>query len=320
MGPRGVLRSMKLPFASCVLVVLVAASCSATPGSGGSPGSTSGPGGSSGASPAVSASAGIAHPSGGGDLVLRISTDGGFVAPGQVLTRIPEFSLYGDGTVVTVGPQIAIYPAPALPNLQMQRVSEAGVQRILEAAREAGLFGVDRQIDFPGIMDAPWTTFTLVADGATHVTRVYAMGASEAVPGSSSGADVARRALAELRAKVTALDAWLAADLLGAQSSYPITRLRVYVDVYQPQGGAQEPSPGYLEWSGTQPLDALGTAVAGLPATRCAVLEGDALAAVLPALRQANGLTGWKSGGRTWALRLRPLLPDESGCAGPGQD
>jgi len=310
---------MKMPFASCALVVLVAASCSATPGSGGSPGPTSSPGGSSGASPAVSASAGVAHPSGGTDLVLRVSTDGGFVAPGQVLTRIPEFSLYGDGTVVTVGPQIAIYPAPALPNLQRQPVSETAVQRILEAAREAGLFGVDRQIDFPGIMDAPWTTFTLVADGATHVTRIYAMGAGEGAPGSSAGADVARRALAELRAKLTALDAWLAADLRGAQASYPITRLRVYVDAYQPQAGTADPSPGYLQWPGTQPLDTIGTAVAGLPATRCAVLEGDALAAVLPALQHANGLTGWKSGGQTWALRLRPMLPDESGCAGPAQ-
>ncbi len=310
---------MKTHLASCALVVLVAAACSGAPGTGGSPGEPSGPGGSSGGSPAPSASLGVAHPSGGIDLVLRISTDGGFVAPGQVLTRIPEFSLFGDGTVVTVGPQIAIYPAPALPNLQRQMVSEAGVQRILEAAREAGMFGVDRQIDFPGIMDAPWTTFTLVADGATHVTRVYAMGAGEGAPGSSAGADIARQALADLRAKLTGLDAWLAPDLLGPQSSFPVTRLRVYVDAYQPQTGGSEPSPGYVEWPGAQPLATLGTTVAGLPATRCAVLDGGALAAILPALQQSNGLTGWKSGGQTWALRLRPMLPDESGCAGPAQ-
>jgi hypothetical protein len=52
-------------------------------------------------------------------------------------------------------------------------------------------------------------------------------------------------------------------------------------------------------------------------ATTCALLEGDALAAVLPALQQSNALTGWKSGGDTWALRLRPMSPGESGCAEP---
>jgi len=28
-----------------------------------------------------------------------------------------------------------------------------------------------------------------------------------------------------------------------------------------------------------------------------------------------NAATPWTSGGKTWWLTLRPLLPDESGCA-----
>ena len=37
--------------------------------------------------------------------------------------------------------------------------------------------------------------------------------------------------------------------------------------------------------------------------------------AVLATAAKANAATPWTSGGRTWSLHLRPLLPDESGCA-----
>ena len=49
------------------------------------------------------------------DLVLRIDVSGGFLAPGVALTHLPMFSLYGDGRVIREGPQIEIYPQPALP-------------------------------------------------------------------------------------------------------------------------------------------------------------------------------------------------------------
>src|ERR1700754_4156245 len=55
-------------------------------------------------------------------LVLRIERVGGFVAPDQTLDRIPTISVYGDGRVITQGPQIMIYPAPALPNIRVQQL------------------------------------------------------------------------------------------------------------------------------------------------------------------------------------------------------
>jgi hypothetical protein len=50
-------------------------------------------------------------------VVLRIEQSGGFVAVQYNLTRMPMLTLYGDGLYLTPGPQIEIYPGPALPAL-----------------------------------------------------------------------------------------------------------------------------------------------------------------------------------------------------------
>jgi hypothetical protein len=54
----------------------------------------------------------ISHPTGAEDLVLRVETSGGFVPMEYNVTRLPSWSLYGDGRIVTED-QIEIYPQPA---------------------------------------------------------------------------------------------------------------------------------------------------------------------------------------------------------------
>src|SRR5918996_978902 len=70
---------------------------------------------------------GIEHETGAGDLLIRIAYEGGFVPVDWNLTNLPVFSLYGDGTLIRPGAQIAIYPAPALPAISSRTVDEAGV-------------------------------------------------------------------------------------------------------------------------------------------------------------------------------------------------
>ena len=81
---------------------------------------------------------GIDHPTGPDQLVLRIDSGGGFVPPEFLLTDLPDLSLLGDGRLVVLGPQIEIYPGPALPNLQVRQLTEDGVQALLEAAQRRG--------------------------------------------------------------------------------------------------------------------------------------------------------------------------------------
>ncbi len=84
-----------------------------------------------------SASTGVPHSTAHGDLLLRWGYEGGFTPPEFQLTNLPSFSLYGDGTIVRPGPQIEIYPAPALPAIETATIDEAGVQAIIDAALDA---------------------------------------------------------------------------------------------------------------------------------------------------------------------------------------
>lgn len=266
--------------------------------------------------PAPSAPAGIDHAPGADQLVLRIDTDGGFVAPGFILTHLPEFSLYGDGRIVVPGPQIEIYPAPALPSLVEMRVSEAGIQRILGAAGATGLLGPDRHYDAVGIADAGTTTFTLISGGVRHTVSAYALGIDAQAP--QAGPDgAARQLLAAFRDRLSGGMDWLADTVVEVQTQYAFRAVRVYSDPAQPGQDPNGVEPTLADWPLAAPL-AAGQPAGGGPDTKCTLVEGDGLAALLPVLRSANQLTIWRSGGSEYQLRLRPLLPDESGCRSVG--
>jgi hypothetical protein len=272
--------------------VLLAASCSRSTGTGGD-------------------GSGIEHPTGANDLVLRVDTGGGFVAPSWALGQVPQFSLFGDGRLITQGPQIEIYPGPALPNLLVQTISKKGLQAILEAARKAGLTGPDANYEFPCITDAPTTTFTLVAGGKTHVISAYALGANQ---GSCAGSNAeARSKLAAFQTKLGDLSSWLPKDSVGRQSSFRPSELRVYV---QPYSGPPDPMlrQRSVDWPLSEPLASFGSSQTAFAPMRCGVVGGTDLSLLLPKAKRANELTPWRSGGRSYSLIFRPLLPDEHTC------
>jgi len=257
------------------------------------------------------ASGGVDHPTGANDLILRMDTGGGLVPPGYLLRLLPQFSLFGDGRLITEGPQMEIYPGPALPNVLQQTITEDGIQAILDAAREAGLMGPDARYDFGCVTDAPTTTFTLVADGERHVVSAYALGMDA---GACPGSDTAARAkLAAFQTKLGDLTSWLPQGSVGGQTSFESSEMRVYAQPY-----AGSPDPGLVEppmdWPLTKPLSSFGQPVVGLEGMRCGVVAGQDLASLLPDARTANELTPWRSGGQTYSLIFRPLLPDEHAC------
>lgn len=256
-------------------------------------------------------SGGIDHPTGPADLVLRMDVGGGFVAPAYELRRIPTWSLFGGGRIITEGPQIEIYPGPALPSVQIQTITEDGIQAILEAARAAGLLGPDRTYDQGCVADAPTTTFTAYADGTKHVVSAYALGM---VPGSCPGEDIeARDKLATFSAKLSDLASWLPAGSLGEQGRFEPSEMRVYV---QPSAGSPEPGlhQAAIDWPLSDPLSSFGKADATYGDFRCGVVGGADLATLLPDAERANELTPWRSGGADYSLIFRPLLPDEHTC------
>jgi hypothetical protein len=251
----------------------------------------------------------IEHPTGPNDLVLRWEYVGGFVNPEALLGRIPAFSLYGDGSLVTEGPQIEIYPGPALPNLLVQTLSEEGIQEILSAARDAGLTNGDATYPYPCVADAADTRFTVVADGQTSVVTATAIGPNEA---ACPGADLdAREKLSAFWSKLGSLSKWLPAGSVGQERPYRAEALRIYAQPYVSTDPELEQSS--IRWPGPA-LASLGDPLETMQDLRCAVLDGTDASKVTDAAASANQLTPWTSGGEDFAVTFRPLLPDESGC------
>jgi hypothetical protein len=288
------MRTRSITVGSLALVLLAAACANA---------SSTGGGDRSGA---------IAHAAGPNQLVLRVETGGGFVAPSFAMQQVPAFSLYGDGTWIAPGVQPEIYPGPALPSLIATPITEEGVQAILRAAGDAGLFwSVDyTDMGSVGISDMPTTTFTVVAGGRTSITRVYALGALTTRPQRMSPDEfAARKALLSFSNSLGDPGSLLPRGSVGAGGPFTPGGLMIFVDSYRPQGGLTEP---VIRWPLRPGLAGFGvTSTAGLA---CGTVTGEDLTTLLPLVQKANQLTPWTSGGTRYALTFRPLLPDETGC------
>jgi hypothetical protein len=290
------------------LLAVVSVACSAA---GASPSPTP----SDGADPSTSPGAsGTTYSDGKTDLVLRLRYVGGFAPQSARFLDLPSISVYGDGTVIVPGPQILIYPGPAMPNLQQATITPAGMQTLLEAAREAGLFGPDAHYELGGIMDASSAEFTLVAEGRTHTISAYALMEGGGTPPDADPAVVEARAkLARFQEQLGNLEGLLGAEL-GTWSGYEAEAIQLLVTPGAPvndQGLVQEP----IAWPLATPLVAFGTSLADLmEGQRCGVVDGPDLQAVLPLLRDANSLTPWTSEDAAFGIAVRPLLPGEEGC------
>jgi hypothetical protein len=265
-------------------------------------------------SPAASPPDAISHPTGSNELVLRVSTGGGLIGPSVRLTGFPGLSLYGDGRLITQGAQIDIFPGPAMPAVQVTRVTEAGVQRVLRAARSAGLLGPDRHYDFQQIMDAGTTTFTVVAAGGVH--RISAVALFEGADLSRVPEDERepRRLMAAFQQDLMDVRGRLGADVVGPDQPYVPSAIRIVSSASDPKNAEDPQFVKIADW----PL-ARGLATFGEPrlggSVRCGDVSGADLNTVGPALTASHQLTFWRSQGHFYQLQLRPLLPDEHpGC------
>lgn len=252
----------------------------------------------------------ISHPDGTNELVLRVSSAGGLVPVSAAITRIPEFSLYGDGTVIVTGPVIEIYPGPAMPNLQTATMPEESMQAILSATHEIGLFTSDVDYGRPDITDMQTTTITINANGTTYRSEIYALGSEQGAAGLSLEQQQARAAVAGLIGRLQDPTEFHVGDLQWAPYEYQaLAVFSVLVDPgYSPQPG--DVQPNYLDW----PLDDLANSgsPAGTGDFRKTVVSGDGLASLQPLLKEATQITVWRSGGHEYNLYFRPLLPDET--------
>jgi hypothetical protein len=245
-----------------------------------------------------------------GDMVaLRVEFVGGFVTPQALVTRLPVLTVYHGGRVLVDGPPAAGYPAPAMPTVQLLRISRADVDRLVRLARAAGV-GTATDFGQPMIADAASTRFTVHDAAGVSSTEVYALtesGASGA--GVNEKQRAARARLSSLYAALSDLPATLGSGAVSAAQPYTPSAVAVVATTL----AGDDQSPGAsrdLAWPGpTLPGQRIGVD------SNCVTVTGAELARVLSVVRSATTATRWTSAGMRWSLMFRPLLPDESGCA-----
>lgn len=289
--------------ASTAALLLVAAlALAACGGSGGSP--TPPPVGSQGPTPAPTTGPDdIEHATGALDVVFQFEQGGGFVPIGFFATQAPQFTLYGDGTVIfrdfTAAPP-ANDKVGALQPYLIAHLSEPEVQAFLRFALADSGLGVARVSYNPGnVADAPSSMFTVRAGGLDKVVSVEALGFDN--PQSPDSAIM--KALA----------------ILGERISNFATTVNGEVP-WTPE-----------RWRGVLTADGFGPAIAWpwkdiTPADFVQPADPNAPQFPIHTLSAADidalGLTGIEGGftnvpitgpdGKLYTLALRPILPEES--------
>ncbi len=125
---------------------------------------------------------------------------GGFVPQEYNATRLPAFTLYGDGTVLYAPPAPAFDPGAAREPLGVAKLTEDQVQLLLSFALErARLLDARAHYPNPLVADAPSTVFTVNAAGVEKQVTIDAL--EEGEPTTTE--DVAeRRGFGELMTRL----------------------------------------------------------------------------------------------------------------------
>ncbi|HEX2756038.1 MAG TPA: hypothetical protein VHM48_11270 [Candidatus Limnocylindrales bacterium] len=306
-------------FAALAASVVIVVGCGSSPAaSSASPASTPGSSapasaprsGPPSASPSASPSAATAT------VLLKVTSEGGFINPSANLNALPIVEVLSDGRILTVGPVDAIAPAPLLPTVQVRATGAAGAAAILAAIRQAGLD--QRSTAGPGIPgDSGTDIFSVTVDGETTETRLAGAGLGVGGPGGpglGGSADPGKAAAFDLLNKLLdPAETWGGGAI--QPSSYAPTGYRVFVIPGAPSVDPATPQTP-VAWPLSTALDAFGTAAApdrGIAGLRQGAVLGPDAVTLGPILARATVETAFTSGGKSFTLAVRPLLPDELG-------
>jgi hypothetical protein len=280
------------------ILLVVAAACSPAASPSATPGASSPP--SPTTIPTPTAIAGIQHPTGATDVVLRLESGGGFVPIDFLATNTPIFTLYGDGRIVWRDANAPI-PDPIgsvnpLSALRTVRLTEPAVQSLLEDALGRGGLEDAAETYMGQGADLPTTTFTINANGRTKTVSASPLSIEMQPQG---GPIIA--ALVGLNDRLQGFGA-----IVGESDLYAPT---AYRGILTPMDAASNP-PVDWPWTTVTPGDFTSD---GNEFLLLHTLAADDVAKLgLEGIEGGfQGLT-LKSGDRLYSFSLRPLLPDET--------
>ncbi len=243
-------------------------------------------------------------------LILRVTSEGGFIGPAATIASQPLISVYADGRILTPGAIDAIYPGPFSLTFVERDLGAAGAAAITAAITAAGL---DKPQTGGGgvVADAGSTVFAVMTDGVTTTSR---FAGSAGGPGRPASGDPEATAANDLLARLTDPgETWGVASPVS--STFTPTAIRIFA---APGGPVADPqaSQSPLAWPLPTALAAFGSPAVpdrGISGLRSGVVFGADLPTLVAFLQKANVLTPVSSGGTIWTIWVRPLLPDEAG-------
>jgi len=247
----------------------------------------------------------IEHPTDANDIVLRMEQGGGHMIFGISFSQAPEFTLYGDGTVIfqQIDNRGAPFGASAYLPWLVGRLDEEGMQALLQFALSTGrLANAKDNYENNMCADCGTVVFNLNAGGLEKVVNIYAlMEMSEPGP---DGAD--RAGFSQLRA---ALLDFQNQEGLGDVTEYDAELYRLTV---METFGAPVGAP--LEW----PWDDLTLAdfPAGDEPGGIKILDREHVDKLLEVPNGGHfGVWVEDPDGTPIQIAVRPLLPDEQAAA-----
>ena len=248
---------------------------------------------------------------------LRVTTVQA-LPPSATFGSLPQIVVTLDGRVLAGGAVPAIFPGPLVNPINERQLSTAGWARLVDAARAAGLLGLNA--DFTGGQlppGSPAVRLELVADGRTFDLRgdpsrqmVCVRAPCLAPPGTPEAFTGFVNSLFDV------------SSIVGAENLGPeqLHQPAGYAVIVQPNAADDQGLPQRaIEWPLAAGFAAFGKPLADGSGGRCGMITGADLGLVRPAFAAANQITPWRDPGDNslHGLVVRPLLPgDGDPCAG----
>ena len=255
-------------------------------------------------------------------------TQGGFINPAGLIGALPTVTVDTDGRIYTDGGM-----SPTLIRTALVRdTGAAGAAAIIEAIKAAGLDKDGGAPTGPGLPDAGTTMVTVILDGVTYETRLGAGGPNGGNPGGigiggggvapgGAGGGTAGGSGSDANAAALDLVARLQDPTVGwggpavAATEFVPSGYMVYAAPLADGPAAGSPG-GTVAWPLATALAGFGSPAAvdfGMTGLHNGAVLGADATALAAAFKDAAAGTAVTSGGASFTVWVRPLLPDELG-------
>jgi hypothetical protein len=240
--------------------------------------------------------------------LLIVRDEGGFVPPDFMVRQGPRLILLRDGTLISQGPMIEIFPGPLLINYQQTQLDEETMLFVLEELDTLGFVNIVNETNTDAanfIADASTTVVTFFNQDGPHRFAVYALGLGSDPLGGVDFTDARVPQLANLIAELENM------GFSGSSTPYEPSAIQVLAGIRE-----FPPEPGFADvrpWPLPVSYDAMTPT--NLTTWRCATYEGDEMTALLTEFGQATQETTWEEAGTEYSIAVRPLFPGEQACA-----